>query len=115
MIQINQLALPAPSALLVQVKEKAGVAKYNTLGQLVTDGVQQKRQIEIRWTRMAATAIALLFQELGAGGFCTLVYPDPLEGNKQISCHVTERSARVWQYQNGAAAWADVALKLEER
>ena len=99
----------------MQVKEKAGVAKYNTLGQLVTDGVQQKRQIEIRWTRMAATAIALLFQELEAGGFCTLVYPDPLEGNKQISCHVTERSARVWQYQNGAAAWADVALKLEER
>ena len=115
MLQINQLALPAPSSLTVLTKTKAGVAKYNAQGQLVMDGVRQKRQVEISWTRMAATALSQLAGELEPGGFLTLTYPDPLEGGKQISCYVTERSARVWQYQNGAAAWADVVLKLEER
>lgn len=115
MLQINQLTLPAPSSLLVQVKSRAGVSKYNAQGQLVMDGVQQKRLVEIRWTRMAASALAQLAQELESGGFFTLSYPDPLSGPQQISCYATERSARVWQYQNGNAAWADVELKLEER
>ena len=115
MIWINQLALPAPSALQVRVKPRAGTSKYNTKGQLVMDGVQQKRQVELTWARMAAPALAALFAELDAGGFLTLTYPDPLAGGTQISCYASERSARVFQYKNDAAVWADVTLKLEER
>lgn len=115
MIWINQLALPAPSALQVRVKPKGGVSKYNTRGQLVMDGVQHKRQVEITWARMSVSALAALTAQLDAGGFLTLTYPDPLAGGTQISCYVSERSARVCQYQQDAAVWADVTLKLEER
>lgn len=115
MIQINGTVLPAPTALSVRVVPRAGTAQYNALGQLVRDGMREKRTVEISWSRMAGSALAQLSQMLAAGGFFTLVYPDPLSGAREMSCHVTEQAARVWQYLEGVPAWADVKLTLEER
>lgn len=115
MIVLNGLSLPAPSSLAVRVTPRGGASQYNTLGQLVQDGVREKRTVEIAWTRMPAETLAALAALLAAGGFFTLVYPDPLSGNLEISCHMKEQSARVFRMADGAALWADVTLTMEER
>ena len=115
MISLNGIVLPSPSNLMVRCMQKGGTAQYNSLGQLVQEGMQEKRHVEIIWNRLPASVLAQLAQSLHAGGFFPLVYPDPMAGNKEISCCASEYSARVWQYQDGKAAWADVKLSLEER
>lgn len=115
MIILNGLSLPAPTALSVRIAPKSGACEYNTLGQLVQDGVFQKRTVEIVWTRMSGTSLGLLAQKLNEGDFFTLSYPDPLAGSREMRCRITGQSARVYQYLNGVPTWADVKLTLEER
>jgi len=115
MICLNGQSLPAPSSLSVRVSPQAGTAQYNTLGQLVQDGMRDKRTVEIAWVRMDAAALGILAAQLNAGGFMTLTYPDPLLGSREMSCHVREQSARVYRLQGGAPQWADVTLIMEER
>lgn len=115
MITLNQLTLPAPSSLSVRVRPQGGIAQYNTLGQLVQDGFFDKRIVTVAWARMPGETLEALSALLADGGFFTLTYPDPLSGSRAMSCRVTDRSASVYRYQNGAPLWADVSLTLEEQ
>ncbi len=115
MITLNSVSLPSPSFLSVRVLPQAGTVHYNTLGQTILDGMKEKRTVEIGWNRMTGAALASLANLLSAGGFFTLVYPDPLSGSRSMTCRAREQSARVYQYQNGAPLWADVKLLLEEQ
>lgn len=112
---LNGLALPSPASLSVRVAPRSGTAQYNTLGQLVQDGIRDKRTVEITWTRMDSAALSALSALLNEGGFFTLIYPDPLSGSREMSCRAKEHSARVRRMQSGAPLWADVTLTLEER
>lgn len=115
MISLNGIALPSPSSLFVRCVPKGGSVQYNSLGQMVQEGMREKRHVEMTWNRLPASVLLQLKQILSAGGFFTLVYPDPLAGSRQMDCYVLEHAARAWQYQNGQASWADVKLSLEER
>lgn len=115
MISINGLSLPSPHAMTVQVEQKGGASQYNALGQLVQEGVRDKRTVEITWRRMAGDQLLRLSQVLEAGGFFTLVYPDPLSSRREMICCVKRQSARVWQYRQDMPEWADVQLTLEEQ
>ena len=115
MIKINNLSLPAPSSLGVKISPQAGSAQYNTLGQLVQDGMRDKRTVEITWARMEHAMLASLAQALSAGGFFSCTYPDPLAGQRQMTCRVTGQSAQVFHYAEGVPTWAEVKLTLEER
>lgn len=114
MIQLDQLTLPTPAACSVEIQARGGSEKYNTLGQLVPDHRMEKRTLDMRWHRMDRENLQRLFTLLDSGVFFDLTYPDPVAGEKTITCRCTARGARVWQY-TGEAAWADVHLKLEER
>ena len=114
MITLNNIVLPSPSALSVTVTPQAGTSQYNSLGLLVQDGVKNKRTVSLSWARMAASSLTELTELLAAGDFCTLTYPDPLSGSREMACRVREQSARVWRC-DGAPQWADVKLILEER
>ncbi len=115
MITLNGASLPSPATLSVRVSPQAGSAQYNTLGQTVLDNMRDKRTVEIGWTRMTGAALAALANLLSAGGFFTLVYPDPLSGSREMTCRVRQQAARVYQYQSGVPLWADVKLTLEEQ
>ena len=115
MISINGLSLPSPHALTVQIVPKGGTSQYNALGQLVQEGVREKRMVEITWHRMEGDQLQALSQVLSAGGFFTLVYPDPLSSRREMICCIKRQTARVWQYQQDAPKWADVQLTLEEQ
>ena len=115
MISINGVSLPSPTALTVRVTPQAGTAQYNALGQTVLDNLRDKRTVDVAWSRLSAAALAALESLLSPGGFFTLVYPDPLSGSREMTCRVREQAARVWRYENGAPAWADVKLTLEEQ
>ena len=115
MISINGVTLPSPTALAVKSEPKAGTTQYNTLGQLVQDGMRDKRTVEITWKRMAGESLAALAQLLSEGGFFTLIYPDPLSGRREMQCRAAEQSAKVYQYQDGTPLWADVKLTMEEQ
>lgn len=114
MIHIQDLSLPTPSACVVDIANAAGTKRYNTLGRLVWDGQREKRTLELRWNRMEGDALQKLFTLLDSSTFFDLTYPDPVEGEKTITCFCLDRGARVWQY-TGQALWADVRVKLEER
>lgn len=115
MIAINGTALPSPSALSVRTALKAGSAGYNTLGQLVQDNMREKRTVEITWNRMPGPTLSALAALSDGADFLTLVYPDPLAGDREMACRITARSARVYSYQAGVPTWADVKLTMEER
>ena len=115
MISINQVSLPSPASLSVRTAIKGGTAQYNTMGQLVQDGMKKKRQVEIIWNRMPASFLSALAQLLEENDFLSLIYPDPLQGQRLMECRVLEHTARAWRYENGQTQWADVKLSLEER
>ena len=77
MITLNSTSLPSPTSLSVRVSPQAGTVRYNTLGNTVLDNMKDKRTVEIGWNRMTGAALASLANLLSAGGFFTLVYPDP--------------------------------------
>lgn len=114
MITLSSLSLPSPASLSVHASLQGGAAQYNTLGQLVQDGMQEKRTVEILWTRLSASILSQLAQAL-QGGFLTCVYPDPLLGERTMRCRCASHSARVFQYLDGAPVWADVKITLEEQ
>jgi len=64
---------------------------------------------------MNAPFLASLAQVLQGNDFLSLVYPDPLYGQRQMECRILEHSARAWRYENDQAQWADVKLFMEER
>ena len=115
MITINNVSLPSPTFLSVRVLPQAGTVRYNTLGQTIVDNMKEKRRVEIGWNRMTGAALSSLANLLSAGGFFTLVYPDPLSGSRSMTCRTREQSARVYQYQDGVPLWADVKLTMEEQ
>ncbi len=114
MIHIQDLSLPAPSACVVEISSAAGTQRYNTLGRMVVDGRRERRTLDLRWNRMEGDMLERLFTLLDSGTFFDITYPDPVAGEKTITCFCADRGARVWQY-TGQARWADVHVKLEER
>lgn len=114
MIILQSQVLPSPSALSVRAALQGGSAQYNTLGNLVQDGMKEKRTVEILWTRLSASALQTLSQAL-TGGFMTCSYPDPLLGQRTMACRCTDKSARVYRCPDGAPQWADVKIILEEQ
>lgn len=114
MIKINNVAMPSPSALMVQSALQGGSVHYNALGKLLLDGRREKRRVEVSWARLSAAELATLSGAL-TEGFVTLSYPDPLAGQRQMECLVTEKNAQVWRMAQDAACWAQVKLRFEER
>lgn len=114
MIHIQDLSLPVPSACVVEITGQAASRRYNTLGQLVMDGRREKRTLDLRWSRMEENMLMQLFSLLDGAAFFDITYPDPVAGEKTITCFCADRGAKIWQYA-GQARWADVHVKLEER
>ena len=114
MITIEQMCLPAPHAFSVEIMQRAGTEKYNTLGQRIMDGQKEKRLLNISWVRLERNVMARLFTLLDEKMLFSVTFPDPADGEKTLLCHAVGRSARVWQFP-GEAAWAVVQLKLEEQ
>lgn len=114
MITISGITLPAPSSLAVSVTQRGGSAQYNTLGELVQDGMKEKRTVDVSWRCLPAASLTLLSQAL-QGGFISCAYPDPLLGARSMTCRCTRHAARVYRVQENAPQWADVTLTLEER
>lgn len=114
MITIEQMSLPAPHAFSVEIVQRAGTEKYNTLGRKLTDGRKEKRLLRLSWVRMDTEMMSRLFALLDETAPLSVTFPDPSGSRKTLSCYPAGRSARVWQYP-GEAAWADVQLNLEEQ
>ena len=115
MISINDTVLPSPSSLSVYVTPQCGQVRFNSLGQKLLDGQCEKTTVEIFWARMDTASLSALALLLKPGGFFDLCYPDPLNGQRQITCHVTERSAQVFSLRGAQPDWCQVKLKMEER
>lgn len=115
MITLNDLALPTPASLSVQVSPQGGTAQYNTLGHLVQDGMREKRTVDISWTRFPSAMLPQLDAVLSFSDFMTLTYPDPLKGSRSMRCRATRHSAQVYRFSSGQAVWADVKITLEEQ
>ncbi len=114
MITLQSILLPSPAALAVKTALQGGIAQYNTLGNLVQDGMKEKRTVEISWRSLPAASLGRLAEAL-SGGFLQCTYPDPLLGSRTMSCRCTQHCARVYRAQDGAPQWADVSVTLEER
>ena len=115
MISLNDVTLPTPSSLKVSVSPGRRQVRYNSLGEKLLDGQYEKTTVEISWARMDSTALASLAQLLQSDVFFTLVYPDPLSGQRQITCHVVGRTAQVFSLRGTSPAFSALTLKLEER
>ena len=114
MITLQNQSFPAPSSLSVRVSPQGGTVQYNTLGNLVQDGVREKRTVEILWARLPLNDLTRLGQIL-TGGFFSCTYPDPLLGSRTMQCRCASHSARVFRCEAGTPLWADVTLALEEQ
>ena len=114
MITLNNVSLPSPASLSVRTSLQGGTTAYNALGQLVQDGMRQKRTIEVSWVRLPESQLAVISGAV-AEGFISCTYPDPLLGNRTMVCRVTGHSAQLWRYQAEGSAWADVRITLEEQ
>lgn len=115
MIAINGTRLPSPGSLSVRKVRRVGSTDYNSLGKMVQDGVREKNIVEIIWPRMSASVLSELAALLESAPFFQLSYPDPLEGNREMEGWAAEKQARVWKFEGGMPAWADVKLVVEER
>ena len=72
--------------------------------------------IDVEWALISAEEAAALMKEVTENVFFTAAYPDPVSGGeREAVCRAVERSARVHRMDDGAAVWADVRMRWEER
>lgn len=116
MLYINGAQMPSPAEFSVEL-EDVGDARYrNALGERMVDRVAVKRSIEIRWPRIGAEEAATLMSAVTDGVFFTAKYHDPSEGGlREGVFRATQRSADMFRTDGGAAVWARVSMKWEEK
>jgi hypothetical protein len=114
-LMIGGAAMPAPSELSVSVADIGDDAGRNILGARVVDRVAVKRTVEIDWAYLTSAQLSVLMAAVEPV-FFTARYPDPVDGGvREATFRAAEKHARVFRADGAAPAWAEVAMKWEEK
>jgi len=113
MWKINNVEIPAPSGMRVEMAENTSAEERNALGEAVLDVFGTKGTLTLSWGHLPEGALAAL---LGAGdGFFPVKYPDPDGTLREIVCRFGKRRAGLKLMRGGRPVWTDVEMELMER
>lgn len=115
-LQVNEQAVPTPSALSVTVYDAGGTVDRNARGDTVIDRGAVKRRLDLTWAHLTPAELSGLLAAVGASAFFEATYPDPETGAaRTMTCYAEERSAAVLRVEGGAPVWRDLKMRWTER
>lgn len=115
-LTINGAGIPDPSKLEVTVTDiTSDNSGRNAAGDMLLDKIAQKIQLACTWNWLTNTQIAQLLTAVDTLYF-TVAYPDPKSGTVQTkTMYVGDRSAPIYNIQNGVPGWSGVSMNLIEK
>ena len=113
MIWINEVLLPAPQGLEVQLTDTLGKSQVNALGQIVRDVLGAKRRITLRYQHVKGQDAEKIAQVARYTENVDVIYPD-MEGNVQLKCRLASMQHRLYHLSQDESWWTDCVLVLEE-
>lgn len=115
-LKVNGVAVPAPSAMKINIFDVSASADRSASGRVVIDRVGTKRKLELRWAHLAAEQLAGLLSAVGESVFFTAEYPDPQTGGpRSMTCYCGDRATGVLRLEAGTPVWTDVEMNWIER
>ena len=81
-------------------------------GRTVKDIVGFRRTITAKWDYVPATTITSLLSMLRGGGFYTVSYYDPEDGETSGTFEIDTPTMEVFAYRGGAPIWHNVTLSM---
>jgi hypothetical protein len=116
MLYINGAEMPSPAELSVELEDIGDAGYRNALGQRLVDRIAVKRTIELRWPQISAADAAELLGAVAQEVFFSAEYHDPETGGlREGVFRAVQRSAEMFRVDGGAAVWARISMKWEEK
>jgi len=115
-LKVNGVAVPAPSAMKINIFDVSASADRSASGNVVIDRVGTKRKLELRWSHLTAERLSALLTAVGEKLFFTAEYPDPQTGSiRAMVCYCGDRATGVLRMEQGMPVWTDVEMNWIER
>ena len=108
-LTIDNLEMPAPSEMKVELVNVGSDEQRSASGRLVCDRVAVKKRVKLKWAALSGAEIAKLFS--AADGFFTAQCPDPCSNQMvKTQFYASARSLGVMRADGGACVWEDAAM-----
>lgn len=116
MLTVNGAAMPAPSAMKVEIFDVSSGVSRNAAGGAVVDRMGVKRRLNLKWSHLTGDQLSALLNATAGSCFFEVAYPDPVDGGmRSMRCHCGDRAAGMLRMEDGEPIWTDVEMIWTER
>ena len=113
-LTINEVEMPAPSEMKVELVNVGSDEQRSASGRLVCDRVAVKRKLKLEWTALSGDDLRKLLSS--ADGFFAAEYPDPLTGAmRESTFYASTCRTKVLKVNSDGAVWSDVSMEWTEQ
>jgi hypothetical protein len=114
MISIGATQITTPASMVVTIREVKNET-YNANGGIIIDVKSKKRDVELAYTYLSASALSTLLTLLAASTTFSLSYPDPETGTTRTGTFFCrDRSMGAIDFQAGVMRYKDISFSLGE-
>jgi len=114
MIKVNGVDIITPKSFAVEINDLDGEAERNAKGNLIRDRIAIKQKIDMEWSALTGSQMAMLLQAV-SNVFFDVTYPDPYTGsNSTKNMYVGSRTAPMYKF-GSAPMWAGLKMSFIER
>lgn len=92
--------------------EEVSTSTTMASGKIVKDIVGYRRIVTAEWDYVPAASITALLGILRQGGFCTVQYTDPEDGETSGVFDIDPPALDIFAYRGGAPIWHNVSLTM---
>lgn len=91
------------------------VAKEATMadGTIVRDMIGYRKELNAEWEWVPDGLLQQLLPIIRSGEFVSIIYPDPVDGEKTEMFLVTLNPQKIFKFRNGEPFWYSVKIKAE--
>ena len=81
-------------------------------GKMIKEVIGHRVTVSAAWDAVPAETMAALHTMLRQGGYFTVSYPDPAEGDVTASFSISYPTSKIFKFNGTAAYWHGVSLKM---
>lgn len=81
-------------------------------GKKVKEVIGHRTVVNAEWDAVPADTMAALHTMLRKGGYFTVSYPDPAEGDVTASFSISYPTSKIFKFNGTVAYWHGVSLKM---
>ncbi len=108
---VTSIEMPRVKKITVGGEEVAKEIQMAS-GKKVKEVIGHRTVVSAEWDAVPAETMAALHTMLRQGGYFTVSYPDPAEGDVTASFSISYPTSKIFKFNGAAAYWHGVSLKM---